>query len=158
MSLGFKNQSIIQDNGSFLITKLFERLKPEKWPFQFNDLPKGTLLVGGAIRDGLLYENISFPEMDFVVPQQATNVCRSLVEKYGGTLVELDSERDIGRYVINDWKIDIASRIGENLKEDLLYIRKNNICAGIALNPFTDETIDEKKINFNELIFNLGNN
>ena len=35
--------------------------------------------------------------------------------------------------------IIIHTEASSNSKEDLSYIRKNNVCAGIALNPYTDE-------------------
>ena len=138
MSFSSNKQSILEGNGSFLVKKLLERLGPDKWPFTFNDLPEGTLLVGGAVRDGLLKHNNTLPELDFVVPNQATKVCKNLVQKYGGTLVQLDKERDIARYVINDWKIDVASCIGSCFEEDLMRrdFTLNAIGLNLGSNPF----------------------
>ncbi len=114
--------------------KLFQSLKPEIWPFKLHDLPEGSFLVGGAIRDALLSRQTSYPDLDFVVPKQAINICKNLVKQYGGKAVELDIERDIARYVIQDWKIDIASRLGKDLNEDLL--RRDFTINAIALKIF----------------------
>ncbi len=102
------------------MNKLLHRLNPVLWPFDINDLPEGSVLVGGAVRDALLNRNNSIPDLDFVVPEEAINTSHYLAKKYGGTAVELDKERDIARYVIGDWKIDLASQVGKDLKEDLL--------------------------------------
>ena len=63
---------------------LLQRLKPEAWPFALEDLPEGTVLVGGAVRDGLLNQQGIVPDLDFVLPSHAIETCKSLVKKYGG--------------------------------------------------------------------------
>ena len=133
---------------------LLQRLKPEAWPFALEDLPEGTVLVGGAVRDGLLNKQGIVPDLDFVLPSHAIETCKSLVKKYGGRAIELDSKRDIGRYVFKNWKIDLASQIGQNLEEDLL--RRDFSVNAIALNllptPFLIDPsgglkdLDEKKL------------
>ncbi len=109
-------------------------LQPEIWPFLLEDLPIGTVLVGGAIRDRLLNNYNSIPDLDFVVPKHAFQISKDLAKRYGGTAVHLDQHRDIARYVINDWKIDIASQIGKDLNDDLL--RRDFTINAIALNIF----------------------
>ena len=42
---------------------LLQRLKPEAWPFALEDLPEGTVLVGGAVRDGLLNKLTQKPKV-----------------------------------------------------------------------------------------------
>ena len=133
---------------------LLQRLKPETWPFALEDLPEGTVLVGGAVRDGLLNKQGIVPDLDFVLPSHAIKTCKNLVKKYGGRAIELDSKRDIGRYVFKNWKIDLASQIGQNLEEDLL--RRDFSVNAIALNllptPFLIDPsgglkdLDEKKL------------
>ena len=77
------------NNGSLLALKLLKNLRPEQWPIEFDDFPLNTVLVGGAIRDGLLDKHNSIPDLDFVVTQNAIDTCKSFVQKYGGTAVEL---------------------------------------------------------------------
>ncbi len=111
---------------------LLQRLKPDKWPLDLKDLPEGSVLVGGAVRDGLLEKQAEVPDLDFVLPKDAIKTCKNLVQKYGGKCIELDEERDIARYVVKNWKIDLASQIGENLEADLL--RRDFSINAIALN------------------------
>jgi len=125
------------NNRSSLAVKLLKNLKPYKWPIELKDFPLNTVLVGGAVRDGLLYKHNSIPDLDFVVTKNAIDTCKYFAKKYGGTAVELDSQRDIGRYVIGDWKIDIATQIGNNLAEDLMRrdFSINSIALEITSNP-----------------------
>ncbi len=111
---------------------LLQQLKPDAWPFDLHDLPEGTVLVGGAVRDGLLNKHGLLSDLDFVLPSNAIKTCQKFAKKYGGRAIELDAKRDIARYVFKDWKIDLASQIGNNLEEDLL--RRDFSVNAIALN------------------------
>ncbi len=122
---------ILEGDKSLLAKTLFERLKPSLWPFKLHDLPEGTVLVGGALRDELLNIHYSMPDLDFVVPSDAIKTCKSFASQFGGTAVELDVKRDISRFVIDDWKIDIASQLGKDLHEDLF--RRDFTINAIAL-------------------------
>ena len=125
----------IFDRGNSLLPKaLLRKLHPERWPFQLDDLPEGTSLVGGAVRDALIGRTYSMPDLDFVVPISAKETCKKLVKKYGGSLVILDSQRDIGRYVRDGWTFDFASQIGKSLHEDLL--RRDFTINAVALQIF----------------------
>ena len=97
---------------------LLQRLKLDEWPFELRDLPEGTVLVGGAIRDALLTSQVIVSDLDFVVPNQAIQTSKILEQKYGGKAVILDAKRDIARYVYKNWTIDLASQIGKHLKDD----------------------------------------
>ena len=88
-----------------MANKLFKSFKADKWPFKLNDLPDGSVLVGGAVRNKLLNKSDSTSDLDFVVPHYATKTCKNFASKYGGTVVELDPQRDIARFVFDDWKI-----------------------------------------------------
>ncbi len=129
---------ITEKNKSFWAEKLFQSLKPQSWPVQVNDLPEGTVLVGGAIRDGLLNDDYSIPDLDFVVPNDAIATCKYFAKQYGGTAVELDAKRDIARFVVDDWKIDIARQVGKDLNEDLS--RRDFTINAIALKIFPHPT------------------
>ena len=100
--------------------EILKRLNANIWPIKFNNFPMGTCLVGGAIRDVLLKEESIISDFDFVVPINAIDLCKNFSKKYGGTTVVLDNQRDIARYIINDWKIDVATQIGHTLHEDLM--------------------------------------
>ena len=41
-------------SGDALLDQLKTRLAPAGWPLPLTRLPQGTVLVGGAVRDGLL--------------------------------------------------------------------------------------------------------
>ena len=105
---------------SLIITEtLFERLNPSSWPFKLQDLPIGSALVGGSIRDGLLNSLKNKPDLDLVVPDNAIGLAQKLANRLDGTFVVLDKERDIARLVVKDWSIDFAKRVGNNLLDDL---------------------------------------
>ena len=110
---------MLEGDKTFLVNSLWERLNPSRWPLSINDFPLGSFLVGGAIRNGLLgryQENI---DLDFVVPSGAIELVQTFASKNGGTCVVLDQQRDIARWVVKKWVIDISSQIGVTLEEDL---------------------------------------
>jgi putative nucleotidyltransferase with HDIG domain len=80
-----------------------------------------ALLVGGAVRDGLLGRPVH--DLDFVVDGDATALAASVSRALGGALVLLDQERDIARVVV--WQagrrfyLDFARRQGERWDADL---------------------------------------
>lgn len=83
------------------------------------ELPAGTALVGGAVRDGLLGRLGDRPDLDLVVPVDAIDLARRLGRQLGGSCVVLDRERSIARLVLADWTIDLARCAGEDLATDL---------------------------------------
>tara|TARA_B100000700_G_scaffold176427_1_gene195057 strand:- start:204 stop:1397 length:1194 start_codon:yes stop_codon:yes gene_type:complete len=104
---------------TLLSNELFGSLNPKGWPFTIADLPEGSALVGGSIRDGLLKRLSKKPDLDFVIPTSAIEFGQNLSKKINATFVKLDEKRDIVRLVINGWSFDFATQIGENLKDDL---------------------------------------
>ena len=99
--------------------RLWSRLRPEDWPLPLDQLPPGTALVGGAVRDGLLDRLSSAPDLDLVVPGDALGLTRHLAKKLKGTCVVLDEARDMARLVLGDWTVDLARRDGVDLDADL---------------------------------------
>ena len=99
---------------------LFGDLNPKDWPISIDDLPPGSALVGGAVRDGLLKKLSQKPELDFVIPTNAIEFSENLSKKINATFIKLDEKRDIARLVINGWTLDFARQVGENLQDDLL--------------------------------------
>ncbi|MEA5389644.1 CCA tRNA nucleotidyltransferase [Cyanobium gracile UHCC 0139] len=96
-----------------------------------HQLPAGTALVGGAVRDGLLGRLTAQPDLDLVVPVNAIDLARRLGRQLGGSCVVLDQERSIARLVLQGWTIDLARCAGEDLTADLG--RRDFTCNAIAL-------------------------
>ena len=94
-------------------------------------LPAGTALVGGAVRDGLLGRLVARPDLDLVVPVDAIDLARRLGRQLGGSCVVLDPERSIARLVLKGWTIDLARCAGEDLAADLA--RRDFTANAIAL-------------------------
>ena len=109
---------IIKDR--ILSNDLFGDLNPEDWPISIADLPPGSALVGGSVRDGLLNRLPQKPDLDFVIPINAIQFSKNLSKKTNATFVKLDEKRDIARLVINGWTLDFARQAGETLQDDLL--------------------------------------
>ncbi len=105
---------------TLLSNNLFGDLNPKDWPISIADLPPGSALVGGSVRDGLLKKLSPKPDLDFVIPLNAIEFSENLSKKIHATFIKLDEKRDIARLVINGWTLDFARQVGENLKDDLL--------------------------------------
>lgn len=102
-----------------LAEALWQLLDPRRWPIPYQELPKGSALVGGAVRDGLLGRLATRPDLDLVVPVEAIGLAQGLALKHAGTVVVLDRDRSIARLVIQGWTIDLARREGSTLATDL---------------------------------------
>lgn len=102
-----------------LETRLWRELAAERWPLRRDDLPAGTALVGGAVRDALLGRLAARPDLDLVVIDGAIPRARELARQHGGTCVVLDAERDMARLVLAGWTIDLARQQGPDLSSDL---------------------------------------
>ncbi|MFN5117599.1 MAG: CCA tRNA nucleotidyltransferase [Cyanobacteriota bacterium] len=98
---------------------LWQSLAPERWPVPPEAFPEGTVLVGGAVRDGLLGRLKERPDLDLVVPDDAISLGRSLQRRWGGSCVVLDPQRSIVRLVCAHWSLDLARREGADLETDL---------------------------------------
>ena len=105
---------------TLLSNDLFGDLNPKDWPISIHDLPPGSALVGGSVRDGLLKKLSQKPDLDFVIPINAIKFSENLSKKINASFIKLDENRDIARLVINGWTLDFARQVGKNLKEDLL--------------------------------------
>ncbi len=98
---------------------LWQLLDPPQWPIPFQELPPGSALVGGAVRDGLLGRLNARPDLDLVVPVEAIELAQTLARSHGGTVVVLDRERSIARLVVRGWTVDLARQEGATLATDL---------------------------------------
>jgi putative nucleotidyltransferase with HDIG domain len=80
-----------------------------------------VLLVGGAVRDGLLGRPLH--DLDFVVNGEATSLAVAASRHLRGALVPLDPARDIARVVVHHdgcrYDVDFARRHGPDWESDL---------------------------------------
>ena len=122
---------------TLLSIDLFGELNPKDWPISIADLPPGSALVGGSVRDGLLKKLSQKPDLDFVIPINAIKYSENLSKKINATFVKLDEKRDIARLVVNGWTLDFARQVGNNLTDDLLRrdFRINAIALRMGKNP-----------------------
>ncbi|QNI49360.1 tRNA nucleotidyltransferase (CCA-adding enzyme) [Synechococcus sp. A18-25c] len=102
-----------------MASQLWSSLQPERWPLGIDQLPTGAVLVGGAVRDGLLGRLPDTPDLDFIVPEKALASARRLAEEHGGACIVLDAGRDMARVALKGWTIDLARQDGATLNEDL---------------------------------------
>lgn len=98
---------------------LWAVLAPRTWPLPFHLLPPGSALVGGAVRDGLIGRLGERPDLDLVVPGDGLALAHQFARELGGTAVDLDRERSIGRLVLKGWTLDFAKQEGDSLPADL---------------------------------------
>ena len=115
-----EEDSILEGDASLMARQLMTRLQPQRWPIPLDRFPAGTVLVGGAVRDGLLNRLPEHPDLDMVVPADALGQVRKLAQEFGGTCVVLDRDRDMARLVLGRWTIDLARQDGDDLTADLL--------------------------------------
>jgi tRNA nucleotidyltransferase (CCA-adding enzyme) len=93
--------------------------QPFNFPFDFQDLPTPTYLVGGWIRDRLLHRQSRYLDLDFVLPQGAIAIAQSIARKYQAGFVVLDADRQIARVVFANGTADFAQQMGDRLEDDL---------------------------------------
>ena len=91
----------------------------QQFPFDFNDLPTPTYLVGGWVRDRLLKRQGKYLDLDFVLPENAVETAQEIARKYKAGFVVLDAERKIARVVFKNGTADFAQQMGSSLEEDL---------------------------------------
>jgi tRNA nucleotidyltransferase (CCA-adding enzyme) len=91
----------------------------QQFPFDFNDLPTPTYLVGGWVRDRLLNRQGKYLDLDFVLPENALETAQEIARKYKAGFVVLDPERKIARVVFKNGTADFAQQMGSSLIDDL---------------------------------------
>ena len=131
-----EEDSILEGDASLMARQLMTRLQPQRWPIPLDRFPAGTVLVGGAVRDGLLNRLPEHPDLDMVVPADALGQVRKLSQEFGGACVVLDRDRDMARLVLGRWTIDLARQEGDELTADLL--RRDYRINAIALTLTTE--------------------
>ncbi len=102
--------------------------RPLIWPDFVLDLqeflaqiPDEIYIVGGAVRDALLHRPLH--DIDLATPHNAIKTARKIANHFNGNFFPLDSERDVGRVLLDlpDGRLvlDIARFRGETLLDDL---------------------------------------
>ena len=91
--------------------------------------------MGGAVRDALLNRLPARPDLDLVVRSGALDLAQQLNRKLGGSFIALDEARDIARLVLKGWTIDIATREGSSLEDDLWRRDYRLNAIALPLNP-----------------------
>ncbi len=99
--------------------KIFHTIKKNNWEFLLKELPSESILVGGYIRDLLLGNINELFDIDIVVPENALDICKKISNKFSCKFIVLDEIRNIGRLIFQDFVIDIATRIGQTVIQDL---------------------------------------
>ena len=107
-------------NHTLIINEIERSIKFYNWDFILSDLPSGSFLVGGYIRDLILGRLTSLIDVDIVVPKNAINIGKKIADRYEGKCIILDQERDVVRIIFKHISIDIASQISSSIDIDLL--------------------------------------
>lgn len=103
--------------------------RPLLWPeivFDLQDTladdPRPVYIVGGAVRDALLHRPLK--DIDLVTPESAIQMARRIANQFNGAFYKLDSERDVGRALLETPAgqiiIDVARMRDIALLDDLL--------------------------------------
>ncbi|MCX6003170.1 MAG: HD domain-containing protein [Chloroflexi bacterium] len=100
-------KALIESELLSLLARISEFLAEQKVP---------AYLVGGFVRDTLLGRDTM--DIDIAVGANALEIAPRLAELLGGKFVLLDESNKIGRIVLKDWVIDIASFTGR-IEDDL---------------------------------------
>ena len=98
-------------------------------------------IVGGYIRDKIL--DIDTLDIDYVITNQnATNIAEKFANQINGHYINLDSENQIARVVLQDkiTSIDFASCMGDDIHKDLQ--RRDFTINALGYDIQTKELID----------------
>jgi len=105
---------------SLIVSKLKDKIKNyQNLEIILSELPKGSILVGGFIRDLILERLSLYPDIDIVIPNNSLDIGKDIAEKFSGKFLILDQDRNIVRIIFRNFTIDIASQTHELLVEDL---------------------------------------
>ena len=114
-----ENQHSIFIDHTPIIKKIDSSIRYYNWEFILSFLPNGSFLVGGYIRDLILGRLNSKIDVDIIVPENAIEIGRKIVDNLQGKLIILDQERKVVRIIFKHISIDIASQSSPSIKIDL---------------------------------------
>ena len=112
-------KDLITDH-TLIIKEIDRTIKSYNWKFILNELPAGSILVGGYIRDIILGRLNRKIDIDIVVTEKAINFGKKIAKDFQGKFIILDKERDVIRIIFKNISFDIASQIGGSIENDLL--------------------------------------
>jgi len=105
---------------SLIVSKIKDDLKIYKNLDKIlTELPNGSIIVGGYIRDLILDRLCPCPDIDIVIPSYSQEIGRNIAHKFSGKFLILDQDRKIVRIIFKNFTIDIANQTHETLVEDL---------------------------------------
>ncbi len=105
---------------SLIVSKLKDKIKNyQNLEIILSELPKGSILVGGFVRDLILDRLSLYPDIDIVIPNNSLDIGKNIAEKFSGKFLILDQDRNIVRIIFRNFTVDIASQTHELLAEDL---------------------------------------
>ena len=105
---------------SLIVSKLKDKIKNyQNLEIILSELPKGSILVGGFIRDLILDRLSLYPDIDIVIPNNSLDIGKDIAEKFSGKFLILDQDRNIVRIIFRNFIFDIANQTHELLTEDL---------------------------------------
>ena len=111
-------RKLLTDHTS-ISSEIEKNLENKLWNDVLPELPKGTLLVGGYIRDIILGRLNRKPDIDLIVPINPMIIAEKIVEKSNAKLIVLDKKRNILRLIFDLFILDISKQVGGSILEDL---------------------------------------
>ena len=115
----FKNENLSIQHSS-IVSEIKHKIKNyQNLETILSELPNGSILVGGYIRDLILNRFNHYPDIDIVIPNNSLKIGKNIAEKFSGKFLILDQERNIVRIIFSNFTVDIANQTHELLTEDL---------------------------------------
>tara|TARA_Y100001970_G_scaffold154425_1_gene189222 strand:+ start:4719 stop:5948 length:1230 start_codon:yes stop_codon:yes gene_type:complete len=116
-----KNKNNILLNHSLIASQIEKSIKNYKLDVIFSELPLGSFLVGGFIRDLIIGKNKkqSDIDLDIVISKDPFLVGSDIAKKHNGKFIILDKDRQIVRIIIREMTLDISPQISQSLIEDI---------------------------------------
>ena len=98
--IGKKDKSdIIFNDHTLIIKEIDSSIKFYNWEFILSFLPSGSFLVGGYVRDLILRRLNSKIDVDIVVPKNAIEIGKKIMNNFQGKLIILDEVREVVRII-----------------------------------------------------------
>ncbi len=136
---------------SLIVSKIKDKIKNfNNLEIILSELPNGSIIVGGYIRDLLLDRLSPNPDIDIVIPNNSLKVGKNIAEKFSGKYLILDKDRNIVRIIFKGFIIDIANQTHELLDVDLK-------SRDFTINSIGYSFDDEKLIDPTNGIYDLNN-
>ena len=118
--IGKKDKSdIIFNDHTLIIKEIDSSIKFYNWEFILSFLPSGSFLVGGYVRDLILRRLNSKIDVDIVVPKNAIEIGKKIMNNFQGKLIILDAVREVVRIIFEHITVDIANQSSPSIENDL---------------------------------------